>query len=644
MLRNNSLLEFYSGLFTCFYHDVVTASVSQREIRRDVEEIQRRVRAEGLSFLTKTLPRLGKAIDRSLARGIALQSPNFKRRKGTQLPAFCWTLFNAVFSVDGLPLHSRGSACRDGNRGLAPQLGNQLPDANQALAVKALRQICYACYKLNIPYDAEQENQVITDFVKTDLECPESFASLEADDSMVLRVARRLVWRVCNSVSPYSGIPKHGPGAVATGESQSEKHRFSRYYERLASCYPYDQWFFANGSHLCDSLGELQSMESLEYGTAKVVLVPKDSRGPRLISCEPLEYQWIQQAQKDVLVAVLEKHPLTAGRVNFTHQSINRDLALQSSISGEFVTLDMKEASDRVSLALVRELFPPLWYDALWASRTPATRLPDGTVHQMRKFAPMGSAVCFPVESLVFWALCVATLEVKRNTRPREAAASVYVYGDDIVCRSEDYAAIDSTLPKFGLKLNEDKCCVSGFFRESCGMDAFAGYPVTPVRIRTPWSYQQKPKVLASYVALSNELYEREYWGTAHYIFEAIQKIWKGSIPVVSNKDIGCIAFVRPTWCRTTLNHAQWRYNSNYQRTEVRGFRLRGTSEMTDLEGWPLFTRLITEVERNSPSSRDEGATDEWKPLNAEPPKPPTGTYPIAHRDTLSRAWTAAPL
>lgn len=638
MRDRNSLSTYYVELMEHVYHDVVTAIVSQREMRRDIEEIRRRFCNEGLSFLTKTLPRLGKALDRALSQGTKLASPNFKLKKGTQLPAFCGTLFHLVFNVDGLPRNSRDTARRDDGRELAPQLGNQLPDTNQVMAVRALRQICYAFYKLNIPYEQSQEDKVINDFVKTDEECPLTMDHLGPEEKMVLRIARRLVWRVCNTVSPHSGLPKHGPGAVATGERQSQKHVFKRYYRRLAQQYPYDEWFFANGSHLGDSFAELQAMEELETGTAKVVLVPKDSRGPRLISCEPLEYQWIQQAQKDVLVRVLEQHPLTAGRVNFTHQTINRELALRSSISGEFVTLDMKEASDRVSLALVRELFPPLWYDALWASRTPATMLPDGRIHQMRKFAPMGSAVCFPVEAFVFWSLCVATLIVKRNTPLRKAAANVYVYGDDIICSREDHAIIVDTLPKFGLMLNQDKCCVAGFFRESCGMDAFAGHPVAPARIRATWSKHRKPGALASWVALSNELFQRKCWSSAQYIFDSIQKLWKGSIPVVSDPDIGCIAFVRPGWSRHTLNNARWRFNKALQRTEVQGFRVSCKSEMTCSEGWPLFMRLITDMER----SRVSEDSDSNILRTVGPPQPPTGTYPIAHRDTLRRAWTPA--
>lgn len=636
MSTHNSPAGFYSGLLVSLYHDLVAAKVSQRETRRDVLEIERRLAEEGLGFITKTLPRLGKAIDRSLSQGTKLTIPNFKKKKGTELPAFCWTLFSSVFHVDGFPICNRKSECRDDIRGVAPRDSQVPPDESQALAVRALRMLCFCFYKLELPYETEQEDKVIADFIQADGEVPDLYDHLGNEDKMVMHTAARLVRRVVNMYDPFSGIPRHGPGAVATGEIQSEKHKFTRYYERLAQQFPYDKWFYCNNDHLCDSFDELQGLEVHETGTAKVVLVPKDSRGPRLISCEPLEYQWIQQALCSVLVTGIEQHPMTSGRVNFTRQDVNRDLALRSSLTGEYVTLDMKEASDRVGLALVKELFPSRWYDALYACRTPATKLPDGRVVQMKKFAPMGSAVCFPVESLVFWALCVATLRVKHKLPLRKAVSSVYVYGDDLICRSEYHGSVVSTLPMFGLKLNEDKCCVTGFFRESCGMDAFAGHPVIPVRCRTPWSQRPKPAVLASYTAQSNELWAQGMWRSSGYIFDHLQKIWGKSIPVVSDKNIGCIAFVRPGWSSGSLNRAQWRFNKSLQRHEVRGFRLRSEEISTQTFGFPLLLRVLAKMERNDSIESRDGSHEPLRSMTN------SSIYPIAHRNKLCRAWTAA--
>jgi hypothetical protein len=511
---------------------------------------------------------------------------------------------------------------------------NHVNDSCEAAinALRVLRQVCFMFYKLETPYTIAQENRVIADFIATERDLEDLDLRRDPSSPALLRTARALVSRVLANASPYAGIPRHGPGAVSTGETPAEKHVFKRYFRRLAEKFPYDHWFFTNGSHLCDDLALLMQLDDLEYGTAKVVLVPKDSRGPRLISCEPLEYQWIQQSLMSVLVTTLEKHTWTKGMVNFTDQTINQRMALLGSTAPfDWCTLDMKEASDRVSLALVKELFPEEWFQALYACRTPQTRLPDGTLVPFKKFAPMGSAVCFPVEALVFWALGVSALHHYTDTPLRKAAGQVYVYGDDIICHTANHGVIGSTFEQFGLKLNRDKCCVAGPFKESCGMDAFLGASVTPVRVRTTWSHRRKPSALASYVALHNSCYERGWYNVAEYILEHLQHCWGWTIPIVSDRDLGCIALVREDTPRFTGRiRCRTRYNRALQRREIQGYANLPSTIMSTEVGWSLLLRVLTDLERRRGND------------NEPPPRSqPTGTYPIAHRAKLRRAWTA---
>lgn len=608
MLDQNSLTKFYFGLFQCTYHDVVSAIVSQSEITRDCLTIDIRLQNEGLSFLTKTLPRLGKSLDRALATGNRLQFQSFKRKKGTQLPAFCWTLFSRLFHSDGSLIKYEVSARRDDDgRTSTVRDSNVAPGIqSQAMALKALRQICYGFYKLNIPHTHDQEVEVCEDFIKTDHNLPESFDSVNCEDAAILRVASRLIRRVLANSDPLMGIPKHGPGSVATGEKSHQKHVFKRYYEQLALFFPYDEWFYTNLNHLGDELKTHLALESIDTGTAKVVLVPKDSRGPRLISCEPLEYQWIQQGLMSVLVDTLESHRWTKGKIGFTDQSINQRLALEGSTGPNYpyATLDMKEASDRVSLALVVRLFPDRWVEALYACRSQYTKLPDGRVVPLNKFAPMGSAVCFPVEALVFWALCVSAINIKHNIPLKEAAANMYVYGDDLICRTEYHSTIVDILPHFGLLLNADKCCTAGSFKESCGVDAFEGINVTPLRVKSLLSLRRKPEALASYVELSNALHKAGHLTSAQYIFEVIQHLNYCQIPVVPYDGPSCIAFVRPEWCQRESSKygMKRRYNAKLQRYEVKGYAVRSLQKCTDREGWPLMLRYLAQLERKNPS------------------------------------------
>jgi hypothetical protein len=488
-------------------------------------------------------------------------------------------------------------------------------------------------YKLETPYTKKQEDRVLADFVETERELDNLVFQQDSNTSSCLGIAKRLIHRVLCNADPMSGNPRHGPGAVATGEKPVEKHQFKRYYRRLARTFTYSDWFFFNDSHLSDRLEDFLKMEEIETGTAKVVLVPKDSRGPRLISCEPLEYQWIQQSLMSVLTSTLESHPLTSGQVNFTRQDINQRLALEGSLPPyKWCTLDMKEASDRVSLELVKALFPQHWYDALFACRTPATRLPNGTLVNMKKFAPMGSAVCFPVEALVFWALSVAAVHQCTNKPIRKLASQIFVYGDDIICNTDDHGVIADYLERFGLKLNRDKCCVAGPYKESCGMDAFLGHPVTPLRIRTTWSSRRKSSVLSSYVAFHNAAWKRGMFQTCQYILEHIQNIWNWTIPIVSDEDLGCIAFVRYD-CLSFHSQRRWktRFNRVLQRREVLGLSSRASTIMSKDAGWELMLRVYS----------DHGCRE----TSALPPgrRALTGEYPIVHRDKLRSTWTALP-
>jgi len=563
---NNSLVEFYLNLILELHHDVVSsiASTSRVDYERDREEIRGRVRSEGMGFLTKTLPRLGKSLDKALSKGELLQFRSFKKRPGTQLPAFCWELFNRLFDTDG---RERSDAC--------------------PMVLKQLRQLLFVLYKLKLPYDEETANNAILGFIEVDASLPHTVAErLSVDEASILRDARTIVHSVLGGLSAVDIIPKHGPGSVATGESAANKRYFSRIVGSIEQVYPFTEYFCYNLSHVADRIDRIQSLELLTHGTAKVVLVPKDSRGPRIISCEPLENQWIQQGQMTAIVRHLEAHPLTRGHVNFTDQTVNRRLALEGSRIGNLSTLDMKEASDRVSRKLVDYLLPEHWVEALNASRSIDTRLPSGQILPLNKFAPMGSAVCFPVEALVFWSLCVSIVKRTRGVGQAEARSQLYVYGDDIICSSADQAAIRQYLPKFALKVNDDKSCTHGFFRESCGCDAYKGVDVTPTKISSVWSQSLNTENYESYVAYSNALYDHGYYGVAKFLESRIQSMRK--TPFTERQTNG-ISFIR-AHVSAQLNNRKLGFKTRFNKTlfklQVRGWCTRPTYTKSADTGW----------------------------------------------------------
>jgi len=553
---------------------------SRKDLDADRRTLCDRFTKEGLSFLTKTLPKLGKALDLGLVE-LRLQVPReFKTaHKCTSIPAFLQAYFRRIFSPDGMLLEDAD------------------PDA-----VKHLRQILFMFYKLEVPYSDRAEQEVISNFVATELELE---LGSDIETTALLAAASYIARDVLVGFDPMEIVPKHGPGAVATGERLEDKWVFSRLYSAIHRVYPYYEYYLAGwGKELMDRLGWYRSLQRHESGVAKVVLVPKDSRGPRLISCEPLEYQWIQQGLGRKLVEHLESSRITKGQINFTDQSINRDLALSSSLTAEYATIDLKEASDRVSVDLVKHIFAhnDSVLKALLATRTTATRLPDGRIQPLAKFAPMGSALCFPVEAFCFWVICVAAIMRRFRLQRQEVGSRIFVYGDDIIIPTEWASTVIQALELVRLKVNKQKCCITGNFRESCGMDAFKGVPVTPVRVKKPWIKSRNGSAYAAYMATANEMAARGYSYCATLMFEKLEEIY------------GFLPYGLPTSpypCRVVSSHAKavafnrgrlrMRWNAALQRVEFLVHSLKSESRDSKLDDWTRLLRNIVSKRLDDP-------------------------------------------
>jgi hypothetical protein len=420
-------------------------------------------------------------------------------------------------------------------------------------------------YKLELPYSREQEARVVETFCKTESEIPTTIEEMGVDPSIVA-LASRLLRRLLLGFNPQNIRPKHGPGAVATGERGNGKYYFRRKYQRLHQEFPYYRFFSASLSRNSFESGWYTKLEPALNPLAKVVLVPKDSRGPRLISMEPLEVQWIQQGQHKTLVRLIESHPLTKGRVNFTNQSLNRELAYSSSLDKEYSTLDLKEASDRVSCALFDALFPEHVRKAWYACRSTATELPNGTILPLRKFAPMGSALCFPVMSLTIWALTEATLRLKH----RSHNSRFLVFGDDLIVPTAGFEDVVTTLESTGLLVNKDKSFSRSFFRESCGMDAYMGQVVTPLRFKRVVDRRRPSHSLyAHLIELSEAFFNKGYWSTCRFLREETRQLY-GRVPWTSR--LGGLGHYcpDPDVCDSRNTGIPSRWKSKFQRVELR--------------------------------------------------------------------------
>jgi hypothetical protein len=444
----------------------------------DYNTLSRRSYREGFQFLTVTLPVLGKSFDSALGSGLLHLPSNFGRYKGRGIPKFMVQHFRRVFSDDGTLLQS--------------------PDVD---SIRSIRQVCFYAYKAKLPVGAAKERMVLDSFLETEGEVLAFVSQRDSpfricSTSPIVDRAADLISRVFanfNSEKLLRFRPKHGKGVTA---DLPIKRKWSSKPKSLGYSWidplnvSFEDLFYFSSEHKCDMQIPQPAydpyagwLRPVKGQTAKVILVPKDSRGPRIISAEPVHRQFIQQGLMAYMVTTLETHPLTKGQVNFADQGINRSLALSGSKSLYWSTLDLKEASDRVSLAMVEAYFRkcPELLRCLTASRSTHTRLPDGRVIQLAKFAPMGSACCFPVLATCIWFTIVAAIELfDLPCDPSE----VFVYGDDVIVPTKIANFVGPILAHVGLKVNKAKSFINSRFLESCGMDAFEGQNVTPTRLR----------------------------------------------------------------------------------------------------------------------------------------------------------------
>jgi len=354
-----------------------------------------------------------------------------------------------------------------------------LMDAGQ---LRLLRQLLLFSYKAHVQHSTSTTAETFGRFHSTNAQVRDFGNSLSRQNPRLLDLARRHVQSVLYVMREREIIPFHGPGASTTPKGVA----WTKWYDSIEHCYPYSDYFSV---YFNQEASPCTSILTNEHITAKLIAVPKDSRGPRLICVHPAEAIWIQQGVRCELERAIALRRSSygswpCGHVHFDDQSVNGKIALLSSKSRKYATLDLKEASDRISDVLVQILFGRK-YKYFGCCRAQKFVISGGENSSfddnLHCYAPMGNATTFPVQSLVFWAICCASLQSHGFHQPN----SVFVFGDDILVPTEAAEFVIDDLESFGLCVNKEKSFWRGSFRESCGVDAFNGVDVTPVRWKT---------------------------------------------------------------------------------------------------------------------------------------------------------------
>jgi hypothetical protein len=214
----------------------------------------------------------------------------------------------------------------------------------------------------------------------------------------------------------------------------------------------------------------------------KVTFVPKTAKTERSIAVEPLLNGYLQKG-----VDLEMRRRLRKIGIDLSTQKRNQDLAYSGSIasSDPWCTIDLSSASDSMSRELVRYLLPADWFEFLDSIRSHQYSI-QGVLRPYEKFVSMGNGFCFPLQTLIFSAACIASVARVSGTDPTGylspfGGTDFLAYGDDIIVRKSVFRTVTSLLRIMGFSLNRKKTFSEGPFRESCGADWMNGVAVRPV-------------------------------------------------------------------------------------------------------------------------------------------------------------------
>jgi hypothetical protein len=344
------------------------------------------------------------------------------------------------------------------------------------------------------------------------LEVENDLESLKLQPGLLSRL-RVIVAQLLPRLDTNLALPRFGPGFVAEGYIDPNDKIENLVIDDKLSRVFYPRSRYPHGSFVERAITQLFMRVSREEQMSKLMFVPKNIKTARSICQEPNSYMAHQQIVFRWMNTAF-KTGMMRHFVTLEDQSINRVKALNGSAYLNYDTLDLSCASDRVSKELVRGIFPKQYWLYLLGTRSGRVRLPDGSLREVKKFAPMGSALCFPVQCVTFTAITLlgylmhhygcdtwdgvredayelthleefcSKLEHHTEGYSRNLQ-SPSIYGDDIICDPRVTDRVILLLQTCGLEVNLDKSFTGGqLVRESCGIYAFNGVDVTPVIFR----------------------------------------------------------------------------------------------------------------------------------------------------------------
>lgn len=233
--------------------------------------------------------------------------------------------------------------------------------------------------------------------------------------------------------------------------------------------------------------------------------VPKQWDKDRGICIEPSLNVFYQLGIGHLIARRMKRH----GIDKYTGQEIHKNLARIASLTGACATIDLSNASDTVSEALIKLLLPDDWWTLVTSVRSTHT-LVKGHWVRLEKFSSMGNGYTFELETLIFYTLCQTVAQVEGvREEPHTPGLHISAYGDDIIVPTSIAKCVIAALKFFGFEPNESKTFIKGAFRESCGGDYLRGIDVRPFYLKDDLDENHR------YIAAANGLRRTRLRGAA---------------------------------------------------------------------------------------------------------------------------------
>jgi hypothetical protein len=239
----------------------------------------------------------------------------------------------------------------------------------------------------------------------------------------------------------------------------------------------------------------------------------------------------------------------------------------------------------------------------------------------------MGNALTFPVQSVCFAVVCIASILNQMGKNPTywnvvRAARCIRVFGDDIIVDTRYVRQCVNWLERAGLTVNTSKSFLEGNFKESCGVEAFRGVDITPLYLRQrPEQSEVSPELIAGYVSLSNQAWMRGLYSFSNHLKEIVEDLLRSRLPLVSSRS-GALG-----WHSRIDAMEPHKWNHRTQQLCTRSVALVPLKRKDRLSGWPALLKFFHTPLLGRAKDHLESTEIRFK-LRIRPRWVPTGVFP----------------